>query len=74
LAAWVRDASGELTHRQRKAVQLLAEGHAIKEIAAILNIYRKTVALHKSNVMRRLGLHSTAKLTKYALEYGISGS
>lgn len=55
-------------------MQLLAEGHAIKEIAAILNIYRKTVAFHKSKVMRRLGLHSNPELTKYALEYGISGS
>ena len=68
------ETSGELTDRQREVVQLVAEGHSVKEIAAILNISRKTVAFHKSNVMRRLGIRSTAELTKYALEHGISGS
>jgi DNA-binding NarL/FixJ family response regulator len=66
--------SGDLTERQREVIQLVAEGHAGKEIAAILNISRKTVAFHKSNLMRRLGLRSTAELTKYALEHGISGT
>jgi len=68
------EASGELTVRQREVVQLVAEGHPVKEIAAILNITGKTVAFHKGNVMRRLGIRSTAELTKYALEHGISGS
>jgi len=71
---WPGEASGELTERQREVVQLVAEGHAVKEIAAILNISRKTVAFHKSNVMRRLGVRSTAELTKYALEHGLIGS
>jgi DNA-binding NarL/FixJ family response regulator len=53
---------------------VLGDAHAGKEIAAILNISRKTVAFHKSNLMRRLGLRSTAELTKYALEHGISGT
>ena len=77
LPGWPRgagDASGELTVRQREVVQLVAEGHPVKEIAAILNITGKTVAFHKANVMRRLGIRSTAELTKYALEHGISGS
>jgi DNA-binding NarL/FixJ family response regulator len=68
------EASGELTVRQREVVQLVAEGHTVKEIASILNITGKTVAFHKANVMRRLGIHSTAELTKYALKHGISGS
>ena len=67
------EASGELTDRQREVLQLVAEGHHVKEIAMILQISRKTVAFHKSNVMRRLGIHSTAELTKYALEHGLSG-
>jgi len=66
--------SGELTERQREVVQLVAEGHPVKEIAAILNISRKTVAFHKSNVMLRLGIRSTAELTKYALDHGIAGT
>jgi DNA-binding NarL/FixJ family response regulator len=68
------EVSGELTERQREVVQLVAEGHAVKEIAAILNVSGKTVAFHKSNVMRRLGLRSTAQLTKYALEHGLAGA
>ena len=68
------ETAGELTERQREVVQLVAEGHPVKKIAAILNISRKTVAFHKANVMRRLGIRSTAELTKYALEHGISGS
>jgi DNA-binding NarL/FixJ family response regulator len=66
--------SGELTVRQREVVQLVAEGHTVKEIAALLKISSKTVAFHKANVMRRLGIHSTAELTRYALEHGITGS
>jgi DNA-binding NarL/FixJ family response regulator len=71
---WPGEASGELTGRQREVVQLVAEGHAVKAIAAILHISRKTVAFHKSNVMRRLGIHSTAELTRYALDHGIVGT
>ena len=77
LPGWPRgagEASGELTVRQREVVQLVAEGHPVKEIAAILNITGKTVAFHKGNVMRRLGIRSTAELTKDALEHGISES
>jgi DNA-binding NarL/FixJ family response regulator len=66
--------SGELTVRQREVLQLVAEGHPMKEIAAILGVSVKTVAFHKTNVMRRLGIRSTAELTKYALEHGISGA
>lgn len=68
------DLSGELTDRQREVLQLVAEGHPVKEIAAILKISSKTVAFHKSNVMRRLGIHSTAELTRYAVEHGIIGT
>lgn len=71
---WPGEVSGELTERQREVVQLVTEGHAVKEIATILSISRKTVAFHKTNVMRRLGIHSTAELTKYAMEHGITGT
>lgn len=71
---WPGEASGELTERQREIVQLVAEGHPVKDIARILNISAKTVAFHKANVMQRLGLHSTAELTKYALEHGLAGT
>ncbi|MBE0660310.1 MAG: response regulator transcription factor [Bryobacteraceae bacterium] len=71
---WPGEVSGELTSRQREVVQLVAEGRAVKEIAAILNISVKTVAFHKANVMRRLRMHTTAELTKYALDHGLTGT
>lgn len=71
---WPGEENGELTARQREVVQLVAEGHPLKEIATILNVSVKTVTFHKSNVMRRLGLRSTAELTKYALEHGLAGT
>jgi DNA-binding NarL/FixJ family response regulator len=71
---WRGEVSGELTGRQREVIQLVAEGRTVKEIAAILNISSKTVAFHKANVMRRLRIHSTAELTKYAIDHGLTGT
>ena len=58
-----------LTGRQREVLQLVAEGRSAKEIASTLQISVKTVEFHKSNVMRRLDLYTTADLTKYALRH-----
>lgn len=60
-----------LTARQREVLQLVAEGKANKEIAAILDISLKTVDFHKAKIMDVLGLRSTAELTRYAIEHGI---
>jgi DNA-binding NarL/FixJ family response regulator len=62
-----------LTPRQREVLQLVAEGKSNKEIAAILNVSVKTIDFHKAAIMEELGLHSTAELTRYALEHGITG-
>jgi len=62
-----------LSSRQREVLQLVAEGHSAKEIGAILSISSKTVEFHKGAIMKRLKLHSTAELTRYALEHQISG-
>lgn len=56
-----------LTNREREIVQLLAEGRTNKEIAALLGISYKTVDAHRTNIMRRLGLHSFANLVRYAI-------
>jgi len=61
----------ELTPRQREVLQLVAEGHSTKEIAAILNLSVKTVEFHKARLMRQLSLRGTAELTKYAVQHGI---
>lgn len=61
-----------LTLRQREVLQLVAEGHSVKEIASILNISPKTVEFHKTQIMDQLDLHTTAELTKYALAHGLT--
>jgi len=56
-----------LTHRERGVVQLIAEGHTNKEIASILNISLKTVETHRSAIMRKLALSSSAGIVRYAI-------
>lgn len=60
-----------LTSRERELLQLIAEGRAAKEIAYLLNISVKTVAFHRENIKRKLGLRSTAELTRHAVEQGL---
>ena len=60
-----------LSAREREIVQLLAEGRTNKEIAALLGIAFKTVDAHRTNVMRRLSMHSTAELVRYAVRENI---
>jgi DNA-binding NarL/FixJ family response regulator len=60
-----------LSARERQILQLTAEGKSRKEVAFALGISEKTVAFHKNNIMRKLGLRSTAQLTRYALDEGL---
>jgi DNA-binding NarL/FixJ family response regulator len=60
-----------LTSRQQQVLQLIARGHTAKEIAAALNLSVKTAVFHKTGIMDKLGLRTTAELTRYALERGI---
>lgn len=64
-------ASLRLTARERQILQLTAEGKSRKEVAHALGISEKTVAFHKDNLKRKLGLRSTAQLTRYALDEGL---
>jgi DNA-binding NarL/FixJ family response regulator len=61
-------ASTHLTMRQREVVQLVAEGHSMKEVANILNIAPRTVAFHKYRIMEQYNLKSTAELIQFALK------
>jgi len=56
-----------LTPREREVVQLLAEGRSSKEVAIVLNLSVKTAETHRTNIMRKLGLHSVADLVRYAI-------
>jgi DNA-binding NarL/FixJ family response regulator len=63
--------SSTLTPRQREVLQLVAEGHTLKEIASLLHVSVKTVEFHKARIMQHLGLRTTAELTKYAIGQGL---
>jgi DNA-binding NarL/FixJ family response regulator len=60
--------SVELSARQREVLQLLAEGHTMKEIARILKITPRTVAFHKYSMMEQLGITSSAELVQFAVK------
>jgi DNA-binding NarL/FixJ family response regulator len=60
-----------LTAREREVVQLLAEGRSTKEVASHLNMSVKTAETHRSNIMRKLGLHSVSELVLYAVRNNI---
>lgn len=65
-------AGPQLTPRQRDVLRLIAAGSTNKEIAYRLRISVKTVEFHKTNLMARLGLRTTADLVKYALKHGLT--
>jgi DNA-binding NarL/FixJ family response regulator len=67
------DGSPRLSSRQREVLQLLAEGHSVKQIASILNISTKTVEYHKYRMMEDLGAKTTAELIRYAAKQGVVG-
>jgi DNA-binding NarL/FixJ family response regulator len=56
-----------LTARQREVLQLLAEGKAMKEVGAVLNMTTRTVAFHKYRIMEVLAAKSNAELVRYAV-------
>lgn len=56
-----------LTPREREIVQLVAEGKSTKEVADKLNISPKTAETHRTNIMRKLNLHSVSGLVRYAI-------
>jgi DNA-binding NarL/FixJ family response regulator len=56
-----------LTPREREILQLLAEGKSAKEVATILGIAVKTSDTHRTNIMRKLDVHSVAELVRYAI-------
>ena len=61
-----------LSPREREVLQLIAEGHSTKDTAARLGVSVKTIETHRSQIMRKLDLHSIAELTKYAIREGLT--
>ena len=59
--------ASSLTPRQREVLQLVAEGRTMKEVASILNISPRTAESHKYEIMKVLGVDTTAALIQYAI-------
>jgi DNA-binding NarL/FixJ family response regulator len=57
-----------LTLRQREVLQLLAEGKTMKEVASVLSISTRTAESHKYEIMRQVGVQTTAQLVRYAVQ------
>jgi two-component system NarL family response regulator len=61
-----------LTGRQIEVLRLISQGCSAKEIASNLNISVRTAEFHRAAIMDRLKLHSTAMMTRYAVEHGLA--
>jgi len=66
-------AAAPVTPREREVLARIGQGHTNKTIAKALHISVKTVEKHRSNLMRKLGLHNTAAVTVYAMRQGLVG-
>jgi DNA-binding NarL/FixJ family response regulator len=66
------DALGRLSSRERQVLQLLAEGHAVADIAVTLSLSPKTVETYRARMMEKLGIHDFASLVRFAIQHGIT--
>jgi DNA-binding NarL/FixJ family response regulator len=60
-----------LTAREREVLQLIAEGNKTKQVAANLGISLKTAESHRTHLMKKLDIHDTAGLVRYAVRRGL---
>ena len=60
-----------LTNRQREVLQLLAEGHKVRDIASKLGLSAKTVETHRSQIMQRLDIYDVPGLVRFAIRNGM---
>jgi DNA-binding NarL/FixJ family response regulator len=60
-----------LTPRELEVLKLIAEAHTSEQIAALLNVSRKTVERHRENILAKLGMRDRVQLTRYAIRRGL---
>ena len=60
-----------LTSRERQVLQLISEGKSTRDVACLLGISAKTAESHRSRLMRKLDIHETASLVRYAIRRGL---
>jgi DNA-binding NarL/FixJ family response regulator len=65
------DVADPLTPREREVLQLVAEGKTTKEIAGLLGISVKTAEAHRMRIMKKLEMHNTAGIVRYAIRQGL---
>lgn len=63
----LQDSYDLLTDREKEIFQLLAEGKSNKEVATTLNLSTSTVETHRTRLMQKLDLHSSAEIVLYAV-------
>ena len=66
-----KDLRDPLTPRERTVLQLVAEGKTTKEVASLIGVSVKTAEYHRNSVMRKLDIHETASLVRYAIRRGL---
>jgi two-component system NarL family response regulator len=71
LAPYENPEREQLTNREQTILLQLAQGKSNKDVAQTLDISVRTVETHRKNIKRKLGISSTAGLTRYALEHGV---
>ncbi len=62
---------GQHLLEELEVLQLICEGKSNREIAAALDVSANTVAVHRANIMDRLGVHKAAELVVYAIQHGL---
>lgn len=67
----VDEKGSALSDREREVAVLLAQSHSSKEVAALLKISAKTVENHRTNLMRKLGVHDVAGVIRYVVRQGL---
>jgi DNA-binding NarL/FixJ family response regulator len=60
-----------LTARERQVLQLIGEGKSTKDVASLLGVSTKTAESHRARLMRKLDIHETASLVRYAIRRGL---
>ena len=60
-----------LSSRERQVLALIAQGKSTREVAGVLGISPKTASVHRANLMKKLDVHETAGLVRYAIRIGM---
>ena len=66
-----RDDEEPLTLREREVLTLIAGGSTNQRIADLLELSRKTVESHRTNIMKKLDAHDVTELVRYAIRRGL---